>query len=221
MDIQTTWWWSSHGPLLNAAVEVFRPNFILELGCGKFSTPILASAGVQTWCIDNDPDWLQMVKSTMPSDSKVEFFFHDLGPEVKIGTKPFELSPSKREELIHYYEELGRKIPQVPRSLVFVDQFTAARTFSINALLGKMDVILFHDCEPAGIPWYEYYFDENKTESYELYTFKTPVVWTGLFVRKSLDFDGFDLCRLCKFHSDKYAKENGLDPAELFLQRGR
>jgi hypothetical protein len=221
MDVQTTWWWSSHAPLLQTAVEVFRPDFILELGCGKFSTPILASAGSTVWSIDNDQEWLEATKASMPLGSKIEFFFHDLGSEVKIGTKPFELSDAKRAELIRYYEELSQRIPTSQRSLAFVDQFTAARTYSINALLGNMDVILFHDCEPAGIPWYEYYFDDKKTQEYDLYTFKTPVVWTGLFVRKDSKFDGFELCRLCKLYSDKYAKEHGLDPTELFLQRGR
>jgi hypothetical protein len=221
MDIQTSWWWSSHAPLLQAAVDVFRPDFILELGSGQFSTPIFAASDARVWSIDNDQEWLQKAKESLSADSRVEFIFHDLGPEVLIGTKPYELSESKRNELIRYYEDLSDRVPDSRCKFAFVDQFTAARTFSINALLGKFDVIIYHDCEPAGIPWYEYYFDQVKCQEYELYTFKTPVVWTGLFVRKSLNFDGFELCRLCKLHADRYAKVHGLDPTELFLQRGR
>jgi hypothetical protein len=221
MDIQTSWWWSSHAPLLQASVEVFRPTFILELGSGQFSTPIFDSAGVSVWSIDNDLEWLQKAKSSLSPASKVEFVFHDLGPEVQIGTKPFELSDSKRDEIIRYYDDLCRRVPDSKCKFAFVDQFTAARTFSINAMLGLFDVIAYHDCEPAGIPWYEYAFDESKCEQYDLYTFKTPVVWTGLFVKKSLVFDAFELCRLCGYYSGQYAKQNSLDPTELFLQRGR
>lgn len=221
MDIQTTWWWSSHTPVLQAAVEVFRPEFILELGCGQYSTPVFDSAGVKVWSIDNDQEWLQRTKESLSADTKVEFLFHDLGPEVQIGTKPFELTDAKRNELIGYYTDLSNRIPTASRKLAFVDQFTAARTFSINAILGVMDVVIYHDCEPAGIPWYEYYFDEGKCEAYDLYTFKTPVVWTGIFIRKTFPFDGFEFCRSCKFYSDRYSKEHNLDPTELFLQRGR
>jgi hypothetical protein len=221
MDVQTSWWWSSHAPLLQASVTVFRPDFILELGSGQFSTPIFDATDVTVWSIDNDLEWIQKTKSLLSPASKVELVFHDLGPEVQIGTKSHELSDAKRDEIIRYYDDLCRRVPKASCKFAFVDQFTAARTLSINALLGSFDVITYHDCEPAGIPWYEYFFDESKCEQYDLYTFKTPVVWTGLFVKRSIAFDAFELCRLCKQHSDQYAKKNNLDPTELFLQRGR
>lgn len=221
MDVQTSWWWSSHAPVLQAAVEVFRPGFVLELGSGQYSTPILAASGGRVWSIDNDKEWLEQARALVGTRPNVEFRFHDLGPEVLIGTKPHELSPDRRAEVARFYEQLAASLPAAGCRLAFVDQFTGVRTLSINALLGAVDVLLFHDCEPAGIDWYDYRFDEVKCRDYDRYTFKTPVVWTGLFVRKGLSFDGFELCRLCKSHADRFAKQHGLDPAELFLQRGQ
>ena len=220
MDVQTSWWWSSHEPMLRAAIDTFRPDFILELGSGQYSTPIFHAAGVPTWSVENDADWLARTKRSLPRTTLVEFIHHDLGPDIHITTKPFELTDAQRHDIARYYSDLVGRVPKADCTLAFVDQFTSARTLSINELLGTLDVILFHDCEPEGIPWYEYYFDESKTPSYDRYTLKTPKVWTGLFVRRTVVFDGFQLCAASKRHSDSYAKRNGLDPTEFFLQRG-
>lgn len=220
MDVQTTWWWSSHSPLILAAVETFHPTFILELGSGQYSTPVFDVAAVPVWSIENDAQWLTRTKQSVSRTTKITFIHHDLGPGIHITTKPFELSDSQREHIAEYYATLVTQVPESSRKLAFVDQFTAARTLSINALLNHFEVIIYHDCEPEGIPWYEYYFDDTKTCAYDHYTFKTPKVWTGIFVKQGFDFNGFELCRLCKLYSDDYAKRNGLDPTAFFLQRG-
>ena len=219
-NMENDWQWSSHTPVLKTLTKIFNFDFILELGTGKNSTPILGETKAELLCIDNDLNWLNYTKSLLPNRTeKTQFIHHDLGEGIVIGTKVHELVESKKHEIKNYYNNLASKIPTSGLKMCFVDQFTCARTFSINALLDKFDVLAYHDCEPAGVPWYEYYFDKEKTKEYDIYMFKTSIVWTGFFIKKGLDFNISSLLQTCQSESLDYAQKIGADVSSMTLEQ--
>jgi hypothetical protein len=212
MNIDTNWAWSTHLPLLKSLVEVAKPKVVVELGTGMHSTPIFLNSGAERMIfIDNDKAWLDKVVSSNAINNQSKFIFHDLGKEIKINTFPNELSKEKKDEITKYYVELGNTIQTYSDSpkMLFVDHFTCARAIAINTLFDKFDIIGYHDCEPAGIAWYGYYFNELLHQNYDHYLLKTSKSWTGCFVRKTVNIDNALHENIIK-HIDDYRIENNI-----------
>ena len=53
-DISSDYAWSSHQPVIRMALKVFKPKFILELGIGRYSTPIFLKEKCEKAFIEND-----------------------------------------------------------------------------------------------------------------------------------------------------------------------
>jgi len=213
MEIVNEWDWSSHQPLIKTLVEVFRFGYILELGVGKYSTPIFLEQNADLVCIENDPKWMAHVQAFVGDAKNVQFLYHRLSDHIKPSTKSYELSEAETSSVISYYKELGYKIAARPKSelkLLFVDQFACLRTHSINTMYDKFDVISYHDCEPNGIPWYSYHFVDGLLENYVQYKLVTPISWTGCFIKKTLPFDPGAFKTKCYAHCIQFCKENTL-----------
>jgi hypothetical protein len=176
--------WASHQPLIKSVMEFYKPKFVLELGVGNFSTPELIKDN-EYLGIENDINWINTIKNKF---NNLNIVHHDLGREVKIGTKYNELSENQKNEFIKFYENIN--IPQASPKLLFVDQFTSVRTISLNALGNKFDIIIYHDSEPAGIKWYNY--DLLNLNNFKKFHLKSDTVWTTLLI-KELDIKIIDL----------------------------
>jgi hypothetical protein len=183
MRIESNWDWKTHQPLIRAAMELYSPKFILELGVGINSTPVFLEYKTKWKGIDNDPEWIEYIKEQY----KVPVIFHDLGKDINIATHRNELSQEKQEEIFYYYINL--KLPSNRLNLLFVDQFTCNRVLSINALSRRFDMIIYHDCNPNWIAEYDY--NLIGTDGFNNYTLRTSITWTGFMIRKELD-KGFD-----------------------------
>jgi hypothetical protein len=200
MNIQSNWDWKTHQPLIRAAMELYVPKFILELGVGINSTPIFLEYKSKYRGIDNDPEWIKHIEEIC----NVPIIFHDLGKDINIATYRKDLSQGKQEEIYYYYT--GLKIPALKPNLLFVDQFTCNRVLSINALSKRFDMIIYHDCNPNWIAEYDYNLIGK--EGFITYELRTSLTWTGFMIRKELD-KGFDsLKKAIEPHINKFVVEN-------------
>lgn len=216
MNIVDNWEWSSHQPLIRGALAEFKPNYILELGMGEYSTPIFIEYSPEEMLgVENEKEWLEHVNKKY--GTKYPSILHQLDSKLGLGTFLRELTDEQKETIKDYYKDLSIDIKNNNNSpkLLFVDQFTCCRTLSINTLYDYFDVIIYHDCQPPGIDWYEYYFDKELKDTYTHYTLKTPIVWTGCFVKNSLKDN--NLHQTILPYIKQYCAEHKLNESEVFL----
>jgi len=219
MKIDKDYSWSTHIPLLNAILDVFNPQLILELGMGLYSTKLFLDYNPKRLiCIEQDKKWMNYIKDMYAiNDSDVAMhYMHD---DIKIGTFLRQLTAEQKEEISRYYRLVGRVTTSnslTPR-LLFVDNYTCCRTIAINALYEHFDVIVYHDCEPnAAIYCYEYKFDENLLINYNHYILRTPRSWTGCFVRR--EFNNYsELESDIEPYIEQYCIEHDIDLGKVFL----
>ena len=194
--------WSTHQPLLKAVMELYKPAFVLELGMGDNSTPIFLNYKTKLLSVENDSEWINYMKNKYEN---IDVIYHDLNDQnIKLGTHLYELTEIKKAEIISYYQNL--KFLDLKPNLLFVDQFTSCRTLSINTLGDKFDMIIYHDCQPAGIPWYSY--NLIKLDEFINYYLKTPASWTALMIKKDKDLGYEALNNLMKLHIQEYKNKH-------------
>jgi len=216
MDIQRQWYWTTHRALLQTMMKFFNPEFIVEMGMGEYSTPLFMDFEPNKYLgIENDIEWFDHMKGTVPDKYQVEL--HTLPDSVTIKTFPKELTDEQRGKIVEYYLNLGSRIDKVQATnkFLFVDHFTCARAIAINILGKHFDLIAYHDCEPAGVTWYEYYFNEYLKNDYNHYELQTPKSWAGAFIKKEINQNGF--IAASDIFIAKYCDENGLNPATVNL----
>lgn len=221
MKIVNDYEWSTHIPLNQAIVEVMQPKLIVELGTGLHSTPIfLKSTAEKLYFIDNDANWLNEIKKNNQFDDRCTIMHHDLGSEIHLTTFLRELSQEKRNEITNYYKELSKTITSidVKPKMLFVDHYTCARALSINTLYKDFDLVLYHDCQPKGTKWYEYYFESDLYKNYDSYFLRSPTSWTGCFVKKEYDIE-ISLRTIITPFIKKYCEENNLALSDMFLEK--
>lgn len=173
---------STHQPLLKAVIKAYKPDFILELGVGDFSTPILS--GVKNYLgIENNKDWIDRIKK----DYDINIYYHKV--DFGIATRLEEIGDKTKNSLVEFYNKII--VPKYGTKLLFVDNWTACRTIAINTLCDKFDLIIFHDCQPEGILMYSY--NEIESPDFEMMFLKSPTSWTALMyrIKKELNIQPF------------------------------
>jgi hypothetical protein len=173
---------STHQPLIRAVLEAYKPDFVLELGVGDFSTPLLSK--VENYMgIENDHEWIERIKG----DYVLSIYHHAV--DFGIGTQFRQLSEYKKEELKLFYRSIV--VPLSGIKLLFVDNWTGCRTIAINELRNKFDLIIFHDCQPEGV--FVYNYDLIDTDGFEICFLKSPISWTALMYKeeRELNIDPF------------------------------
>jgi hypothetical protein len=171
----------THQPLIKGVLKLYSPLFILELGIGDYSTPIFQESGVKYQGVDNSKEWINKFSG--------DLIFHDL-QDILIGTRINEITDDQKESIKQYYRDII--IPDLNPNFLFVDNYASCRMLAINNLRDRFDLIIYHDCEPEGIDWYDY--DLINTEGFNSYFLKSDFTWTGLMVRKEID-KGIELLR--------------------------
>ena len=189
--------WTTHQPLIKAVMQSYKPKFVLELGMGNFSTPLFLQKDVEYLGVENDVTWIGHLENNL---GPMNTIFHDLGPDIKIGTHLYEISENAKASICDFYKNL--KYPRLKPNVLFVDQFTSCRTLSINTLGKYFDVIIYHDCEPAGIPWYSY--NLINLEGFQIFTLKSDTSWTRLMVKKYNN----DFSKVIKLFIQEYKMNN-------------
>jgi hypothetical protein len=171
--------WNSHQPLIKAVMDLYKPQFVLELGIGENSTPIFMSYNVNHLCVESNKEWIGHIKSKYEN---LNVIYHNL-EDIQIGTHLNEITEEQKLDISDFYDNIN--LPDLNPRLLFVDQYTACRTISINTLRDKFDLIIYHDCQPDGIEFYNY--DLINDTGFVRYFLKTPISWTGLLVKEIND----------------------------------
>ena len=130
--------YASHLPVLEKALEVFKPKRILEHGCGYYSTPLFARVGV-VHSTEHDLPWINKV-------NKIPDFPRENWQIVSTNTDILSLDVSGYD-------------------LVFVDGAREGRVPSIeHAINNRVKVIIYHDANLPTFygydrliipPWYQ------------------------------------------------------------------
>lgn len=218
MQIDNDYSWSTHAPLLNALLQIFNPNLITELGLGIHSTPLfLQSSAHKLIFVENDQSWFDHMTAEFSFDDRCETILHDLGAEIQLGTKLRELTDVQKKSIVDFYQQLSKKIKDTDRRFLFVDNFACARNLAINTLYDHFDVIVYHDCQPKGIKWYEYNFSKDLYDRYDQYILVCNSAWTGCFVKKNL-FDKDLLKKTLQPFIEDFCKKNNVNVESMYLQ---
>ncbi len=222
IELDKDYSWSTHQPLLQTILEIFKPELIMELGVGKYSTPVFTKYNFKELiCVECDNNWLQSVKDTIVLKENINFIYHDLGKDITLGTFPHQLTEKQRFDITQYYQELSKEIfkKSTQPKFLFVDNHTCCRTIAINTLYKNFDIIAYHDCEPAGIKWYEYYFEKDLEKDYDHYVLKSPISWTGCFINKGLNATESKLKHVSISNINEYCKKVGLTNDRMILAK--
>lgn len=192
VNLETDWAWSTNRPLLKALVKEFNPELIVEIGVGAYSTTCLNTQPNYIG-IDSDEEWLDKLNEEISFSGNHEFRYQDIG-QLPLATKTWEVSKEQMSSFDEYYQNLKKEIDLRSESLkmLFVDNHTCCRTSAINNAGPAFDIIGYHDCEPAGIEWYSYYFSEDIKNNYKKYYLKTWKSWTGVFIKNDLSHNLFE-----------------------------
>ena len=186
-EIEQTW--GSHQPVLQAMIEVMKPQSAIECGCGNYSTPHLQTIP-QLHTIEHDVRWASKVCGKYPPSPS-----HEWTIQVMPGKNPTrmeELSGEENSRIRLFYDTLGYKT--APFDLLFVDTFTACRVPAIMALGKKAKWIVIHDLEPPGCEVYGWPLLEVCVNTWKGYVNKPTgrtkhcrtIAWTGVYSRDPL-----------------------------------
>lgn len=217
MEIEDYYGWSTHRPLLQTLVAVYKPQFILELGVGVYSTPIFIDyTPKELMCIENDEKWFNHMKSKF---SGCNIILHKLDDSIDLDTFPKQLTKEQTNNITNYYNNLCKQLQSNDSHLkmLFVDNFTCCRAIAINTLYKAFDIVAYHDCEPKGIDWYEYYFVDDLKKEFNSYMLKAPASWAGVFIKH--DLDQSKLYTTIIPYINKYCGENRLNNKQVYLEK--
>jgi hypothetical protein len=207
--------WGSHKPLLQALIDVFAPYFIMELGIGIHSTPILSKKCTKYVGVEQDYKWIEKMLN-FPDFQFVKIIHH--ASDIKIGQRFDDLTINQIDGLIGFYTMLKNSVIELSQgeySMLFVDNYPGCRTLAINTMFDAFDIICYHDSE--AVDWYNYNFDENLKNNYNHYTLTTDIVGTrdivgtSVFIKKELKELSAELKHIVRQYVEKYAEENNMD----------
>ena len=208
--------WSTHQPVVRAMVELINPELILELGVGRYSTPLFVRFPAQKIIhVESEQGWLNLVKEENLGaiTSKSEWRHHDIAPlgieSIKI--LPSQLNESQKTAIDNYYTSLANEIKIMPykSSLIFTDGFASCRKSTVDCLTGVTDVMIFHDAEKPE----EYGYDKLEPKLYEThdeYLLKTATSWTGFMIKKDIATES-EIKSIIDKYVDIYIAELGID----------
>ena len=206
-DIATDYAWSSHQPLIRMVLMAFNPGFVLELGIGKYSTPIFQAANCQKVYVENDEKWIMEMNIPGVLHHKINVPNQDIPVHA--------IDKDERNSIIDYYLKFADWIweKDKPRLMV-VDNYSCCRALAINILYPAFDFIIYHDCQPGSIARNNYYFSDEIKKQFSIYNLTNPKTWTGLLIRKPLEDEEYMKQSIQPF-IDEYMIENNVPEMEF------
>lgn len=140
MNIAAGYEWATHQPVIRAVMDLYQPQYVLELGPGIYSTPVFLEYNLTFDCIENDAVWI----SYLNEKYNLNVIHHDLG-NISADITFDELDFNQKKQIIDCYSQIAT--PNIYPRLLFVDQYCACRMLSISALHNKFSIIIYHDSE--------------------------------------------------------------------------
>jgi hypothetical protein len=213
MEIDNSYGWSTHKPLLKALIDVYKVENIVELGIGLHSTKLFnESTNIKRiLSIENDIKWLQLYQKNNLIKSNHIVIYHNLGNDITKQKLPKDLSQHQICRIADYYLNL-EYIIRDRFDLLFVDNFAAYRSIAINQLFHRFNIIVYHDSESTD--FYQYYFKKDILDNYSKYTLMTDSVTTSCFVKHDKEVE---LTTNIQDHIDEYCIENNLKRPSVYL----
>ena len=204
--------WSTHQPVISTMMEILKPELIIELGTGRYSSPglISSTSALKTIHIDNDAEWIRLIQEENSHliTEKNEFRVHDvlsLGI-TSLKTLPSMLTLEQKTFIDQYHNNLAEEIKKMnfKSSMIFTDGFAACRKSSVDLLTGVSDSLIFHDAEKPQAYGYDN-LNKDLYNTHDEYLLKTATSYTGFFVRKGIiSFE--DLNTIMNKHINVYIK---------------
>jgi|TARA_R110000744_G_scaffold379925_2_gene499198 hypothetical protein len=207
--------WSTHQPVTNAMLEVLKPELVVEIGTGRYSSPgLITSNALKTIHIDNEPGWIDLVKKENAEiiTDKNEFRIHDIIPLgiASLKVLPSELNPMQKESIDNYHTELAAEIKAMnyKSTMIFTDGFASCRKSSVDLLTSGVDSMIFHDAEKPAAYGYDN-LNKDLYNTHDEYLLRTAMSYTGFFVRKGIiTFE--DLKVIMDKHVNVYVESLGI-----------
>ncbi len=166
--------WATHQPLIRLVMDSYHPGYVLELGTGKFSTPIFLEYNITFDCIDHNMCW----KDYIEQEYKIKVKYHDLKEIIDEDTFS-TITTDQVNQITKFYQDLV--IPDINPKLLFVDNAMSCRTIAINTLRDKFDFIIYHDHDIGGIERNQY--NKINREGFNSYAIETERTGACLMIR--------------------------------------
>lgn len=171
--------WGSNKPVIKTIMDFFSPTGIMELGIGKYSTPLLYQYNKKLISIETDGEWIKTVKEIVPPRDNFQTIHHKLGIQHK--TKFNQISEKVKQECVNFYKQYM----SLELEFLFVDHISGLRSSSLLALFDKFKYIAYHDAEPSQYRNYNYQvLTKENTKNYIHLMNPTPLVYTGILIHK-------------------------------------
>jgi hypothetical protein len=140
-DAQRAAVYSSHVPLIRAALEVFRPRHVLELGAGTYSTTQFLRAESST-SLEQDDSWYGAMRPLQDARHRIEYMPVP-APQDKKRWRTIPAPSEQTAAAATYYEKYLRP----DTDMVFVDHFGGYRAHAAQYLHARVPVLLYHDVD--------------------------------------------------------------------------
>jgi len=135
---------------------VFKPEKVIECGCGPNSTPIWSKFCKSVIGIEHNKEWIDYLKDIVGTN--VKFIFKDFH-DIIFSTYCDKLSKGMKYDIYNWYNDTGYSA-----DVLYVDSFAGTRVYALMALAKNCGVTIYHDTEVSKY-WYNR-FEEKFTEYY-------------------------------------------------------
>ena len=172
--------YGTHLPVLKSIVEVFHPHGVLELGAGKFSTPLFYNNVKKVVTIETDGKWIEEVAKMLPPRDQFALTHHSL-PQLTSKTRTGAIPQRTKSECVEYYQQIIDQNSGL--DFLFIDHISGLRAFTLFALYRQFDFIVYHDAEDKGYG-YEQFAEFDNGEFFH-HVLRAYIPHTGILIRKT------------------------------------
>lgn len=171
--------YASHLPVLEQIFEFYKPEFVLELGCGKYSSPLLSQANTYL-AFESNPTWRKEISQLIK---------HEIQDYTLDGPETFNLLRGDQfTSITKWYRDLANRISPPANSLLFIDQVGSERNISAIELANKFSIVILHDTEPQNELTAGWSILKNPHPY--TYTFRCNGPWTTVWSKLPLQLKG-------------------------------
>ncbi len=202
-QINVAFEYGTHLPVLRSIVEVFHPRGVLELGAGKFSTPMFYQSVKHVVTVESDAKWIEEVAKTLPPREGFSLV-HYARPGISGRTRLNALSQRQKTEAVEYYQHLLAKNPGL--DFLFIDHVSGLRAFTLAQLYDRFDFIVYHDAEEKGYGYEQFPYEQSGM--YFHYILQAYVPHTGFLIHKKFSARLPEFLRILERNAQAYVIEH-------------
>jgi hypothetical protein len=214
--------WSTHQPLIHLGMEFFKPELVVELGIGLFSTPLFKGHKPKSMIsVENSEEWIEKMKEEIEFGDDHQLLHHQFSGEFNQLSNPRLMTKEQEAEIADYYKDLASIIEDTHSDpkLLFVDNYGLCRRIAIDTVGPMFDVVIYHDCQPRGVQFYNYRFNKRVRTRFISYVLTTKKSWTGMLVSLESDTGISAMQEAAEPFIQAYCDENNLRRVDVQLMK--